>query len=298
MDSFDFDEARKPSRKHPEGESKGSKDWAGGEARPGNQAMQKLVPKLRVQMAGAKGADVDEAIARAIQSKRGGGATLDSGAKKGMEQSMGQDFSDVRVHSDSDADSLSRSVQAKAFTTGKDIFFRSGEYQPGSTEGNKLLAHELTHVVQQQNAPPAQKLEVSHPEDASEKQASQVADNISAKAATSAPSVGRAEEDEQVAKAEPPPSPEEEEEVQTSPIGRAGPEEEEEVQASPIDREGPEEEEEVQASPIGRAEVPEEEEAAPTLAREGEEEGVEEEEAAPTLAREGEEEEVPEEAPA
>jgi hypothetical protein len=285
MDSFDFDEARKPSRKHPEGESKGSKDWAGGEARPGNQAMQKLVPKLRVQMAGAKGADVDEAIARAIQSKRGGGATLDSGAKKGMEQAMGKDFSDVRVHSDSDADSLSRSVQAKAFTTGKDIFFRSGEYQPGSTEGNKLLAHELTHVVQQQNAPPAQKLEVSHPEDASERQASQVADTISAKAATAAaPSVGRAEEDEQVARAAPPASPVEEE----------VPEEE---AAPTLAREGEEEVPEEEAAPTlareGEEEVPEEE-AAPTLAREGEEE-VPEEEAAPTLARQ-EEEEVPEEA--
>jgi uncharacterized protein DUF4157 len=248
MDSFDFDEARKTSRKHLEEESKASKEVAAGEARPGNQAMQKLVPKLRVQMAGAKGADVDETIARAIQSKRGGGSTLAERPKASMEQAMGEDFSDVRVHNDSDADSLSRSVQAKAFTTGQDIFFRSGEYQPGSTDGNKLLAHELTHVVQQRNAPPADKLEVSHPEDASEKQASAVADNMSASAASTAPSVGREEEevaptlarqeeeeevaptlarqeeeeevaptlarqeDETLARAEPPPSPEEEEE--------------------------------------------------------------------------------------
>jgi hypothetical protein len=275
MDSFDFDEARKPSRKHPEGESKASKDWAGGEARPGNQAMQKLVPKLRVQMAGAKGADVDEAIARAIQTKRGGGATLDDGAKKGMEQAMGQDFSDVRVHNDSDADSLSRSVQAKAFTTGQDIFFRSGEYQPGSTEGNKLLAHELTHVVQQKNAPPAQKLEVSHPEDASERQAGAVADSISAKAAAAAPSVGRQAE--------------EEEEVQTARIGREG-EEEEEVATSVAREEAPEkeqvamqeeEEEEAVATAPEEEQVAMQEEEEEEVATQPAPEGEEEEEAAP-----------------
>jgi hypothetical protein len=251
MDSFDFDEVRKPSRKHPEEESKASKEVAGGEARPGNQAMQKLVPKLRVQMAGAKGADVDETIARAIQSKRGGGATLAEGPKANMEQAMGEDFSDVRVHNDSDADSLSKSVQAKAFTTGQDIFFRSGEYQPGSTDGNKLLAHELTHVVQQRNAPPADKLEVSHPEDASEKQAGAVADNMSATAATTAPSVGR-----------------EEEEIATS-VAR---QEEQEEEVAPTLARQEEQEEEV-APTLARQEE-QEEEVAPTLAREGEDEEV------------------------
>lgn len=242
MDSFDYDEARKPSRKHGESESERSKDWAGGEARPGNQAMQRLVPNLRVQMAGAKGADVDETIARAIQAKRGGGASLDEGSRKSMEGAMGQDFSDVRVHSDSDADSLSRSVKATAFTTGQDIFFRSGAYQPGSTEGNKLLAHELTHVVQQRNAPPAQKLEVSHPEDASEKQAGEVADSIGAKADAGA-SVGRQEEEEQAVATQEAPEEEEEEAVATQ---EAPEEEEEEAVAT---QEAPEEEEEEAAAP-------------------------------------------------
>ena len=249
MDSFDYDEARKPSRKHGESESEHSKDWAGGEARPGNQAMQRLVPNLRVQMAGAKGADVDETIARAIQAKRGGGASLDEGSRKSMEGAMGQDFSDVRVHSDSDADSLSRSVKATAFTTGQDIFFRSGAYQPGSTEGNKLLAHELTHVVQQRNAPPAQKLEVSHPEDASEKQAGEVADNIAAKADTGASVARQEEEEEEVATAAAPE--EEEEEVATQ---EAPEEEEEEAVAT---QEAPEEEEE---EAVATQEAPEEEE--------------------------------------
>jgi hypothetical protein len=69
-----------------------------------------------------------------------------------MEGAFGADFSGVRVHTDSKSDSLNRSVQAKAFTTGSDIFFRSGTYQPASSGGQELLAHELTHVVQQGGA--------------------------------------------------------------------------------------------------------------------------------------------------
>src|SRR5205814_9311657 len=62
---------------------------------------------------------------------------------------FGIDFSNVRVHSDAKADTLNRSLNAKAFTLGHDIFFSRGAYQPGSVGGNRLLAHELTHVVQQ-----------------------------------------------------------------------------------------------------------------------------------------------------
>jgi hypothetical protein len=66
-----------------------------------------------------------------------------------MERSFGADFSGVRVHADAEADSLNRSVQARAFTTGHDLFFRRGEYNPQSRSGQELIAHELTHVVQQ-----------------------------------------------------------------------------------------------------------------------------------------------------
>src|SRR5690242_6376868 len=68
-----------------------------------------------------------------------------------LETAFGSDFSGVRVHSDSRADVLNQSVQARAFTTGQDIFFRQGEYQPDSSGSNELLGHELTHVVQQNN---------------------------------------------------------------------------------------------------------------------------------------------------
>jgi hypothetical protein len=68
-----------------------------------------------------------------------------------MERTFGADFRSVRVHTDTIADALNRVVQAHAFTTGQDIFFRHGEYNPGSVVGQKVIAHELTHVVQQQS---------------------------------------------------------------------------------------------------------------------------------------------------
>jgi len=70
-----------------------------------------------------------------------------------MESAFGSDFSDVRIHTDIRADQLNRDVNAVAFTTGKDIFFRNGLYDPGSFTGRQLLAHELTHVVQQRGTP-------------------------------------------------------------------------------------------------------------------------------------------------
>lgn len=65
---------------------------------------------------------------------------------------MGVDFSRVKVHTDAKSDQLNRSIQAKAFTTGQDVFFRHGAYDPSSRGGQELIAHELTHVVQQGSA--------------------------------------------------------------------------------------------------------------------------------------------------
>jgi uncharacterized protein (TIGR02594 family) len=84
-----------------------------------------------------------------IQQARSGGQPLDENVRKPIEQAFGADFSGVRVHTDSQSDTLNRSLQARAFTTGEDVFFRQGEYNPVSQQGQELLAHELTHVVQQ-----------------------------------------------------------------------------------------------------------------------------------------------------
>jgi hypothetical protein len=84
----------------------------------------------------------------------------------------------VRVHTDDHADRLNRSVSARAFATGTDVYFARGEYNPGSTSGDKLIAHELAHVVQQRGAPASGPLTVSNPGDSLETEADAVADQI------------------------------------------------------------------------------------------------------------------------
>ena len=84
-----------------------------------------------------------------LNNARSGGQSLQPELRMKMESAMGADFSAVKVHTDDKADRLNKSIQAKAFTTGKDVFFRQGEYNPGSQGGQELIAHELTHVVQQ-----------------------------------------------------------------------------------------------------------------------------------------------------
>ncbi|MDQ2830212.1 MAG: DUF4157 domain-containing protein [Chloroflexota bacterium] len=98
---------------------------------------------------GLEGGPLHSSIAERIQARRGSGSPLDSGVRTTMEKALNTDFSRVNVHTDSEADALNRSVSAVAFTTGHDIFFKQGAYNPGSGGGQQLLAHELTHVVQQ-----------------------------------------------------------------------------------------------------------------------------------------------------
>ena len=101
---------------------------------------------------GAAGGELDAATSSRIKRARGGGSPIEPGVRASMEQGFGADFSRVRVHDDPGADQLNRAMQARAFTTGSDIFFSSGTYQPRSRSGQQLLAHELTHVVQQGGA--------------------------------------------------------------------------------------------------------------------------------------------------
>jgi hypothetical protein len=86
------------------------------------------------------------------QGLSGGGQPLDAETRAFMEDRFGHDFSQVRVHSDSAASESAHGVAAKAYTVGPDIAFKQGHYQPGSESGRELLAHELTHVVQQGGA--------------------------------------------------------------------------------------------------------------------------------------------------
>ncbi|MFC1860711.1 DUF4157 domain-containing protein [Chloroflexota bacterium] len=104
---------------------------------------------VQMQYAGNQLSEVATALEDRINNARGSGQALPDGARAPMENAFGVDFSGVRVHTDPESDDLNRHLSAKAFTTGKDVFFRHGEYHPYSSDGRKLLAHELTHVVQQ-----------------------------------------------------------------------------------------------------------------------------------------------------
>ncbi len=118
------------------------------------------------------------AVERAIAGARGSGATLDSGARERFEPRLGTDLASVRVHTDDASDALARSVSARAFVTGSDVFFARGEYRPGTPDGDRLLAHELAHVAQQRGAPAGGSLQVSQPGDPLERDADRAADDL------------------------------------------------------------------------------------------------------------------------
>lgn len=94
---------------------------------------------------GLEGGPVGAGMSSAIDSARGGGTALADGVRTAAESTMGADFSGVRVHHDAQSDQLNRSMTAKAFTTGSDIFLRGDQ----NSSDTSLMAHELTHVVQQ-----------------------------------------------------------------------------------------------------------------------------------------------------
>ncbi|OUL36515.1 hypothetical protein BV372_07040 [Nostoc sp. T09] len=95
------------------------------------------------------GTEASSNLETSIQQARGSGQPLADNIRQPMEQAFGVDFSGVKVHNDTRSDQMNQSIQARAFTTKQDIFFRQGEYAPESNAGKELLAHELTHVVQQ-----------------------------------------------------------------------------------------------------------------------------------------------------
>ncbi|MFJ2578033.1 DUF4157 domain-containing protein [Kitasatospora aureofaciens] len=111
------------------------------------------------------------------------GVPLDSGARAALEPRFGRDFSQVRVHADAASGASAQAVGARAYTVGQDIVFAAGRYAPGTAEGRRLLAHELTHVVQQSAAGPAvatSPLTVGAANDPAEHEAERVADRVTA----------------------------------------------------------------------------------------------------------------------
>ncbi|SHF74268.1 eCIS core domain-containing protein [Flavobacterium defluvii] len=84
-----------------------------------------------------------------LNSSKGGGSPLSGKVKTEMESGIGADFSNVRIHNDSNAVKMNQQLGAQAFATGNNIYFNEGKYNPNSQDGKHLLAHELTHTVQQ-----------------------------------------------------------------------------------------------------------------------------------------------------
>jgi hypothetical protein len=117
-------------------------------------------------------------VESAISQTRGGGQQLDQGSRQKIGGELGDSLDDVRVHTDDHAARLASSVSARAFTTGSDIYFAKGEHNPGSSDGQQLLAHELTHVVQQRGASTSGPLTVSQPGDALENEAEATASDV------------------------------------------------------------------------------------------------------------------------
>jgi hypothetical protein len=122
--------------------------------------------------------EVHPSVQSTIDSSRGTGRSLDRGVQDKLSPSLG-DLSDVSVHTDQRAADLNHAVSARAFATGNDVYFAPGEYNPGTAAGDKLIAHELAHVVQQRGAPTSGPLQVSQPGDSMEREADSVADKVS-----------------------------------------------------------------------------------------------------------------------
>jgi hypothetical protein len=139
---------------------------------------------------GVEGGPVGPDTASRIQTMRGGGAPLEDGTRANMEASFRTSFDDVRVHADSQSDTLNRRLTARAFTTGSDIFLR-GDASPGDS---RLMAHELSHVVQQRSMSGGGAMRVGAAGDSHEQHADSVADSVSAAGPNVAQRAG--EEDE------------------------------------------------------------------------------------------------------
>jgi hypothetical protein len=167
---------------------------------------------------------------------RSAGSPLEEPVREDMEARLGADFSDVRVHTGDDAHGSARAVNAHAFTVGSNIVFQRGRYDTESTAGRTMLAHELTHVVQQRHGPvdgtpAAGGVKVSDPGDSFEREAASTAERAMSSpspvtmAPAPAPSSGAVQRDADAS------------------LQREGGEDEESVQGSFVQRAEDEEEE-------------------------------------------------------
>ena len=154
----------------------------------GNRAVQRLL----VQRSGDEPTELDDETADRITRERGSGQPLDSAVQANMSDATGHDFGGVKVHTSPEADDLNRQLGAKAFTTGQDVFFSEGAYEPHTTSGQELVAHELTHVVQQSSGAVSGggRMTVNAPGDVYEQEADAIARTITGGEAAADASAG------------------------------------------------------------------------------------------------------------
>lgn len=139
-------------------QSKGEEEEVQAQAEE-KEAIQSKEDEEEVQMRAAT-TQRNTDISGELQSSRGAGSALPEASRNQMEAGFGTDLSDVRVHTDQRAQRMAQEIGAQAFTSGSDIYFNQGRFNPGTAQGDALLAHELTHTIQQgavdpQQAPPS-----------------------------------------------------------------------------------------------------------------------------------------------
>ncbi|WP_161632165.1 eCIS core domain-containing protein [Nakamurella lactea] len=154
--------------------------WA---AAPGGTSRQSAIDPV-IRRADAEsdplgGGPAPSGVAEALRRRRGAGEPLSPTIAAGFGAALSSDLSAVRIHADGEADSLTRAVQATAFAHGADIYFRAGAYAPQADRGQRLLAHELSHVVQARGGPAgAASVTVGRADDPAEAEADRSADRV------------------------------------------------------------------------------------------------------------------------
>lgn len=178
-DSFEHEDVRErpPVTEPVEPQREHADPLAGVASLVGNRAFGSLLARDGAGL--LPGGLVHPEVETAIAGTRGGGTQLDPGTRGRLGAGLGDNLDDVRVHTGAVANGLARAVSARAFATGSDVYFADGEYRPGSAAGDRLLAHEVSHVVQQRGADTTGPMTVTEPGDALEVQADAAAGELS-----------------------------------------------------------------------------------------------------------------------
>lgn len=119
------------------------------EAAPEPGAVQRSASAAPGAEVGREGGPIQPETTARIEAARSSGRALEPDVRRSMESAFDADFSGVRIHADNQAAELNQRLSARAFTTGRDVFFGKGEYAPGTSSGQRVLAHELAHTLQQ-----------------------------------------------------------------------------------------------------------------------------------------------------